>query len=77
MGKPRWPSLMSFRVASRASHHAVKVTAELRRRFDVAFAWNRELSPSIYLHSGPGSVGVTAMPLDVLPFTPATPPSLD
>lgn len=50
---------------------------ELRRRFDVAFLCTRELSPSIYLHAGPGALGVTVVPLDVLSFAPESPGNLD
>jgi DegV family protein with EDD domain len=55
----------------RAPERATAVADELRRRFDVAMLWTRPLAPSIYLHCGPGSVGVAAVPLDALPFAPS------
>jgi DegV family protein with EDD domain len=55
---------------------AAVLTKELRRRFDVAFLCTRALSPSIYLHCGPGTLGVTAVPLDALPWKPAQPPKI-
>ena len=55
---------------------ATALEAELRTRFDVRFAYVKPLAPSIYLHAGPGSAGAVVLPLDVLPFSPATPPQL-
>jgi DegV family protein with EDD domain len=54
----------------RAPERAARLADELRRRFDVGLLWTRPLAPSIYLHCGPGSVGVAVVPLDALPFTP-------
>ncbi|AKT39674.1 DegV family protein [Chondromyces crocatus] len=54
-----------------APHKAQRAAEELRRRLDVACLWLRPLSPSIYLHAGPGAVGVAAVPLDQLPWWPA------
>jgi len=48
---------------------------ELRERFDVRYALVQPLSPSIYLHLGPESVGAAVVPLDALPWHPSgTPP---
>lgn len=55
---------------------AAAVEQELRRRFDVRFAYTKPLAPSIYLHGGPGSVLAAVVPLDVFPFELATPPRL-
>jgi len=49
---------------------------ELRKRLDVRFAYSRPLSPSIYLHGGPGSLSCAAVPIDALPWQPPTPPRL-
>jgi fatty acid-binding protein DegV len=50
--------------------------AELRRRFDIAFLYTRPLSPSIYLHCGPGALGAAVVPLDALPWTPTQTPKI-
>ena len=58
-----------------APEKARRLADQLRERFDVAFLYSRPLSPSIYLHGGPGSVGATVVPLDALPWQPpGTPP---
>lgn len=43
-----------------------------RRRFDVAFSYVQPLSPSIYLHAGPGALVLAVMPVD--PSLPTPPP---
>lgn len=47
---------------------------DLRARFDVRFALSRPLSPSIYLHAGPESLGAVVVPLDALPWRPRRSP---
>lgn len=59
-----------------AEEKAAALEHELRARLDVRFSYVKPLAPSIYLHAGPGSVGAVAVPLDLLPFAPATPPPL-
>lgn len=49
--------------------------AACRQQFDVAFAYVRPLSPSIYLHAGPRSVMIAVYPVDQLGWEPTTPPS--
>ncbi|MBX3208926.1 MAG: DegV family EDD domain-containing protein [Labilithrix sp.] len=45
-----------------------------RRRFDVAFSYVQPLSPSIYLHAGPGALVLAVMPVDPsIPTPPAMP----
>ncbi len=52
---------------------AERLRASLARRLDVKFELVRPLAPSIYLHMGPRAVGAAVVPIDKLPWTPATP----
>ena len=45
---------------------AAACLAECRRQFDVAYAFVRPLSPSIYLHAGPRSLLLAVYPVDKL-----------
>jgi hypothetical protein len=47
----------------------------MRERYDVR--WHRESSPasSIYLHTGPGAIGLFALRVDTLSWLPPVPPS--
>lgn len=49
------------------------VAEKLRARYRCEYVLVRPLSPSIYLHTGPGAVGAFVYPLDGLRFRP-TPP---
>jgi DegV family protein with EDD domain len=72
-GRRVWAAVFHGGVTARA-----KVTeAELRKRFDVTFSVVRALSPSIYLHGGPGCLGAVVLPLDALPWQPPTPAPFD
>ncbi|HTJ83928.1 MAG TPA: DegV family protein [Polyangiaceae bacterium] len=53
---------------------AAMMQKELRARFDVSYCLVRPLSPSIYLHLGPESVGAGIIPLDALPWQPSKAP---
>lgn len=53
---------------------ANELADRLREQYDVAFLYSRVLSPSIYLHSGHGSLGLCAVPAAKLPFDPPAPP---
>ncbi len=56
-----------------APEKAKTVAARLQERYQCEYVLVRPLSPSIYLHMGPGSVGAFMLPLDGLSFRP-TPP---
>ena len=72
-GRRVWAAVFHGGVAARAR----ATQAELRKRFDVTFSVVRALSPSIYLHGGPGCLGAVALPLDALPWQPPTPAPFD
>jgi len=50
------------------------LAAHLKQALDVAYVYLRKLSPSIYLNSGAGAVGVALYPMDDLPWSPPVPP---
>ena len=52
---------------------AMRLRDELRSVYDVAFCVLRPITASLYLHSGPGSIGAAILPIDALPWTPPTP----
>lgn len=52
---------------------AMAVATRLRDRFNVRYLNVQPLSPSIYLHGGPGCVLASVYPIDELPWTPAPP----
>lgn len=56
-----------------APEKAAAVAARLREVYQCEYVLVRPLSPSIYLHIGPGSVGVFVLPLDGLSFRPPAP----
>lgn len=45
----------------------------ISERWTVEWGWVQPLSPSIYLHGGPGSLGVVLVPLSALPWQPPSP----
>ena len=47
---------------------------ELKSAFDVEYAYVIPLNPSVYLHTGPGSVFAAVFPIDNLPWELTTPP---
>lgn len=57
----------------RAPEKAQRLGAALRRAFRVSYLLERPLSSSIYLHGGPGAVGVAILPLDAEAQTLPTP----
>lgn len=66
VGGPAWVGV---------SHGGVPDDAErmmtiLRERYDVELALVREISPTVYLHAGPRSLGVVVFPLGDLPWHP-------
>ncbi|EYF04629.1 DegV family protein [Chondromyces apiculatus] len=69
-GRRIWAAIFHGGVPERA----VKTAVALRKRLDVSFLWIMPLSPSIYLHTGPGAVGVAVVPLSVLPWWPDAAP---
>lgn len=56
-----------------APEKAKAVATRLQERFKCEYVLMRPLSPSIYLHMGPGSVGAFLLPLDGLSFRPSPP----
>ncbi len=50
------------------------VAARLRKALPLTYATLRPLSSSIYLHAGPGAVGVAVLPMDDLPVEVPIPP---
>jgi DegV family protein with EDD domain len=65
------------KVWAAVAHGGVPAEAEAlleatRRRFDVAFSYVQPLSPSVYLHAGPGALVLAVMPIDpAIPTPPA------
>ena len=54
---------------------AARLESLFRQNFDLHYCCQKPLSASIYLHAGPGSLLVAALPLDRLPWVPkAAPP---
>lgn len=58
-----------------ATREAAALAKELRSRLRVVHEQTRELQSSIYLNTGPGSLGVFVCPIDELGFTPPVPPA--
>jgi DegV family protein with EDD domain len=52
---------------------ALALLDELRRVYDVATSFVRPLAPGVYLHAGPGAVGVAVCPIDRLGWRPPVP----
>ncbi|MEK7705310.1 MAG: DegV family protein [Myxococcota bacterium] len=52
-----------------------RVLELLRQRVNIAYVYFRPFAPAIYLHVGPGAIGVAALPIDDLPWTLPTPPT--
>ena len=52
---------------------ARELAERLRAKLDVALMLERPLSPSIYLHCGPGALGAFVYPIDNLSWTPTAP----
>lgn len=67
--KPVWLGVAHGNVPDKAK----AVAARLQQHFTVEYTLLRPVSPSIYLHGGPGSMAVIMLPLDGLAFRP-TPP---
>lgn len=71
MGRRLWVAISHGQQAEKAA----LFESRLRKSFDVKYCYRRPLSPSIYLHAGPGSLAAAAIPLDRLPWQPrAVPP---
>lgn len=68
-GRPMWAAVMHGGGLVKASLAATAV----RARWSVEWQVVRPLSPSIYLHAGPGTVGVAAIDLTALPWRPPKP----
>jgi len=66
---PVWVGVAHGNVPDRAK----AVADRLRELYQCEYVLVRPLSPSIYLHIGPGGVGVFVMPLDGLAFRPPPP----
>jgi fatty acid-binding protein DegV len=56
-----------------APEKAKAVAARLQERFKCEYVLVRPLSPSIYLHVGPGGIATFMLPLDGLGFRPSPP----
>jgi DegV family protein with EDD domain len=52
---------------------AAQLADEMKRRFDVRWAELRPFHASVYLHTGPRSLGLFVLPVDRLPWTPIAP----
>jgi len=63
-GRPVWIGVFH----GNAPERATALAASLEKRFRVLYRCIRPLSPSIYLHMGPGAVGAVVVPVDRLPF---------
>lgn len=73
-GEPVWAVMMHGGGADETQ--AVRCERALRARLDVRFWTTRPLSPSIYLHTGPGSLAIAALPLGKVDWRAADPPVL-
>lgn len=74
---PKRPRVWMGIVHGNEPERAERCAAAFRERFDVAFELIRPLSSSIYLYSGPGSLGVFLIPMDALPWdVPVPTPAL-
>lgn len=56
-----------------APEKAKAVAARLQERYQCEYVLVRPLSPSIYLHIGPGGIAAFVLPLDGLSFRPSAP----
>lgn len=63
-GRPVWIGVFHGNAPARAT----ALAESLEKRFRVVHRAIRPLSPSIYLHMGPGAVGAVVVPVDRLPF---------
>jgi DegV family protein with EDD domain len=68
-GRRVWATVMH----SSDSGRAMRVRDELRRVYDVAYCALRPVAAGVYLHCGPGSLGVAIAPIDRLPWAPPLP----
>ncbi|MEZ4220325.1 MAG: DegV family protein [Polyangiaceae bacterium] len=68
-GRPAWIGVFHGNVPTAAQ----ALEDELRKRFDVRYAYSHPLAPAIYLHGGPGCLGGVVVPLDGLSYQPPTP----
>lgn len=68
--RPVWVGIMH---SDRSDERAIRLLSRARATFDVRYALIRPISPSIYLHAGPGSIGLIVMALDGLPWSPPPP----
>lgn len=50
-----------------------RLKEELKKHYDVVALVARPTAAGVYLHAGPGSVGVAVYPVDHLPFVPPNP----
>lgn len=50
------------------------LAGELRRAMKVEYIYSPTLASSIYLHAGPGVLGIAVLPVDDLPWDPTLPP---
>lgn len=57
-----------------AEDRGQEMLLELRRAFDVTYAYVTPLNPSVYLHAGRGSVFAAVFPIDNLPWELPAPP---
>jgi len=53
---------------------AAALLEELRRRFDVQYAYVHPMAMTTYLNAGEGAIGACILPMDDLPWAPPTPP---
>lgn len=63
-GRPVWCGISHGRVPEVAE----RLEVEMRKRFDVRYLIQRHLQSSIYLNTGPGTLGLFVFPVDRLPW---------
>lgn len=54
--------------SDRSDERALRLLARARSTFDVRYSLIRALSSSVYLHAGPGTLGLAVMAVDNLPW---------
>ncbi|AKV02239.1 hypothetical protein AKJ09_08902 [Labilithrix luteola] len=73
-GRKVWVAIMH--TGGDTVEHAHALLGELSDSLSVTYTYVRPLSPSIYLHLGPGTIGAAVVPVDDLPCELPTPPPL-
>jgi DegV family protein with EDD domain len=69
-GRAMWLGIFHGDVPEKAG----ELLREVRKAFDVRFAYVRAAAMTTYLHAGAGALGLALLPMDDLAWTPPTPP---